>query len=322
MNFDSAKFWAVVLLVGCTSRNLDLDESEAETEEALNVAGKWDCYSRPEPERSSPQEPPMAVSHALRVADYTHPGEPPVDVYVRACPIGDPSCIAPVSLNGSEIFATSAGQFDLPFGFDGYLELQASGYTAMTYYFGGPLVGMPPNAAAGGSTAEDPWITSGSEISMLRVDDYERLLSSWSVSVDPGRGMLMFHVLDCSNDPATDVTLALEAESDVVPWISVGGVPVAHEHPVATDADGFAGFANVAPGTIVAESVVSCSVSDDGTTPAPRFRLSSIGAGAGVVASEPCSSGAAETVHSRSAFRVRPGWVTMTELRSHYSYRE
>lgn len=338
MNVERVKSWlAIALALGCSSRNLDLDESELETEVASTAPGRWDCYSQPEPERPSPQEPPARVSHVLDVVGFGNPSASPDELYVRACQIADSQCNAPVLIEDARRLGldSSAWQIDLPFGFDGYLEIQAPDYVPMVYYFGGPLIGRPPN---GTNTTEEAWLTSGGEIAMLRFFEYQELLATWNVQPDAGRGLLMLHALDCNYDRTAGVGVALNVENDtgsdtasdtgsdttsgVVPWISVGGVPVTHENPVITDADGFGGFANVPPVTIVAESVVSCTPLDDGTTPPPHFRMSSSGAGTGIAASQPCSSGATETVHSRSAFRVRPGFVTMTELRSHHSYRD
>jgi hypothetical protein len=76
-------------------------------------------------------------------------------------------------------------------------------------------------------------------------DEYVTLVTSGNGSVDPARGALLVHTLDCIGHPAAGVALSLDTmfSPGTDPFYFVSGSPVAGQ--TQTDEEGLGGFANV-----------------------------------------------------------------------------
>jgi hypothetical protein len=315
MNGDTERSWwaipwcAVVLLVGCTSRNLDLDgpgsisdDSSGADPDVSAEYQRWRCLVEA-PELESLSSPaPESVAYTVSLVSYfgPDPSESLRDVTAEACTMLDPNCFEPVATFApTGLIAPQALELQVPFGFDGYVRVTAPNFFPAEYYLSTPV--------------EAPLTQY---IPVLSYGGWEYLRSTWGIELDTNRGFVMLYALDCDGLGVPDVDLSLEVDSGVVPWILVDDVPVTHANPLATGPDGFGAFANMPPGAVVAETIVTCATGTSGAAPvAPRYRLHNIGVDARLTAPEPCSEDNAETVYARSAFRVRAGAITMTELR-------
>jgi hypothetical protein len=179
---------------------------------------------------------------------------------------------------------------DLPYGFDGYLLLTAPDHVPTEYYFQGPLIG----------TYYGETTIAGEPIVLYDSASLADQLYFLGVTPQPDSGFLMVRTRHCYQGLSSGVRLELLG-TDASGWVMLNGLMVANlDGSLGTDADGIAGFSNIpAPTTAILEGVTH-----DDCDPNDPEDVTCL----------------AELRFGRTAVRIRPGSMTITELRPDYGY--
>jgi hypothetical protein len=273
----------VGLLSSCSDRDMNLDDDGA----AETPDDELNGMRQPRWDCSGASQLPdsqaelyLAAAVGSALGDYV----PVPGLRARLCQISDSECILP--LPESEPTADSQGFYWVTArvlaGFEGFLQLVAPDHVPADYYFGGPILREVRHD-------EDPLL-------LQPVPTWQPSLRDLGVADDPATGAVIVSTLDCNNSKSDGVRVTLQGSG--VAWVSRNGLKMRNDDgEIATDVTGTAGFVNVAPGVVHIEgrAQVSCAQGSD------------------------CSDAPWEVVGSVFA-RVRPGRITLIELRRDYSY--
>ena len=251
------------------------------------VDPEWSCVGEI-PDHGLPELP--AVAYVVPIVDFANPLIAP-QVDIEICIITDLNCTTPVTdglvaaglppISQPDPMRPYLHQITLPYEFEGYLQLTATGYLTTNYYFGGPMIGDPRNPAM-------PQLVVGETLPMPRVtsiDEFFSLLSS--EPRDTSTGLLALRVLNCERERSARVRLnLLTTDSGAAGWTLINNQPATDTDPIETDSRGVSGFANIrAPITALVE----------GTLPDGRR-------------------------YGGNGWAVRPNQLTVGEVRTDYTY--
>jgi hypothetical protein len=250
------------LVVACSDRNIDLESDPslvasgdaAMTDDTIVADPAWSCLgeARPYP---TPNPQPAVVVYDTTFGSFVNPAEPPGDLALRVCLLSDAYCSSPLQEVTSPVRGAILMPLELPFGFHGYLRLDAPAYASAEYYLGGPMLG---------DSLGEPMVR-GEPIAMLDFNDISSLFAAGGLTADPLLGMVVLRAVDCEGRRAPGVQLSVGAGD--VPWVLVNGLPVFSEAPrLSTDASGIAGFVNLPPGNLLIEGHITATGATYGTT--------------------------------------------------------
>jgi hypothetical protein len=166
--------------------------------------------------------------------------KPMVGVNASLCGKLDLECAAPGATTQSD--STGTVHFDIAPLFDGYVQLLADGYDPT-------MVFLPPTA--------EP--LSLGVVPLASVTAVTLLGGQLGKSVMPDKGRVLLTTTGCDKQPAAGVMIqGQNMGADATGFYAVGGLP--SFSGTSTDSSGFAGFFNVAPGSITLEAQL-----EDGT---------------------------------------------------------
>jgi hypothetical protein len=181
-------------------------------------------------------DPSAAVSLTLHITDYL--SNKPVDgLVVRACPVADVLCQAPVAtVEGNDGSADVV--LHLPYGFAGFLDLTAKDTIETLFYFGKPLVG----------TVDKAMTLAGSSA----IDGLAALALQANVTIDRSAGITFAQAFDCEGKAAGGIRF--EASEAANSFFVVNGLPSLDAQLTVRDEAANAaggGFFNLQPGFAV-----------------------------------------------------------------------
>jgi hypothetical protein len=194
----------------------------------------------------------------IPVVDFANPPTPVMGLTIQVCQINDFNCNNPVPPELVQVRQPDPTRLyinllNLPYGFDGYLRMNAPGYIQNEYYFLGPIVGDP-----------DGETILADAIGMPRLTTVETFFESFGGGVqrDPTKGLIAMRIFDCGElqrRRAAGVRLEMLADSSTALGFTIlnGQLASASTPPLETDARGVAGFANVTPAVVALEGVLS-----------------------------------------------------------------
>jgi hypothetical protein len=295
------------LLSSCSDRDMNLDDEETTPGGGGGGGGdvsppsRWRCLNDPPmfAPGAAATEPSSSQSlYGVLVLDSAAMA-PMMSLDLAVCQIVDSDCRQPI-LTGSpvgvedvinppltppDVMTDPEGWlvFLLPDGFEGYLQLEAPAYMPTDYYFGGPL--------------RQSESILGYPILLQPMEMWDRSLYDLGVPIEPGTGALTVRALDCDTTKSAGVRLSLNGAG--TPWVLRNGLMTRNDDgELETDTTGMAGFVNVPPGVVLIEgrAQVSCAAGSDCPEDTPWEVVSSV------------------------STRVRPGRITLVELRHDYSY--
>lgn len=256
---------------------------------------RWSCLSQEPGLQTYGRDELAAVTYVVPIGSVLSPTVMPEGLAIALCQINDVVCSAPLTPAINEALEVPPGvlALDIPYGFEGYLMLTAPGYVPTMYYFQGPIIGFDGAAYVVGEPIllyDAP--TLGDQLYLL--------LSGVEAGLSVDAGFLTVRAIDCLGQVSNGVRVELVGAS-APGWVELNGLMVLnYDGSLTTDASGIAGFVNqAAPGTMIVEGVAPA---DCGSNDSPD--------GA-------CSP---EQRYGRMAVRVRPGAMTITELRPDYGY--
>lgn len=205
----------------------------------------WGCLAEGfQPDNS----PPMGLGFVLSVVDFNNPNPSATlpGLEVGVCQIRDENCSQNLAGEGGGVAVQAvegepaAFQMGLPFGFEGFLRMTATGYLNTEYYFADEL---SMNLEGG-----DPPVVVGETITLPRGDRIQDFFDSVASTQDEAAGILALRTFDCLGARASGVQVVLENPSgDEIPWVFSGGIPL---QGLLTDDQGVGGFANVPEGPV------------------------------------------------------------------------
>lgn len=228
------------------------------------VAGPWDCLGSTRP-RMPPIQRPPGVAFVVPIVDFANPPTPPRDLRILVCQDNDFDCTQPLPIPDMQPEGAPAyvHQLNLPFGFEGYLRLTATGYIQSEYYFLGPVIGGPNGEQ----------VIYGDGIGLPRNDTIDNFFDQFGQGAarQAGTGLVGLRVYDCRNESAeaqqartvnqlrraTGVRLEL-VNSEARAWTLVGGRPAAPapgNPSLSTDDRGVAGFFNIQPMALIVQAI-------------------------------------------------------------------
>jgi hypothetical protein len=181
-------------------------------------------------------DPSKAVSLTMHIRDYLS-NAPVSGLVLRACPVADVLCQAPVGTVEDEDGSADV-TLELPFGFAGFLDLTAKDTIETLFYFGKPLVSsVDKTLQVTGSTA---------------IDGLAALALQANVTIDRSTAILFAQALDCNGKAAGGIHFEASATADS--FYVVSGLPNLDAQLTvrdeATNAAG-GGFFNLEPGFAV-----------------------------------------------------------------------
>lgn len=209
---------------------------------------EWDCLDDTPP--AAPAMPLPGVAYVVPVVDFANPPTPIPGLKIKVCQTGDRDCAIPVksSVTQPDPMRPFLYRVDLPYGFDGYLDLSAENYIGTEYYFGGIVVGgQDGQASITGEAIPPPTLVTADNL----VKDLARSVR------DPDKGILAVRTIDCNGKRAAGVTVRLKENlDDALAYTLIRNLPVFAVPPRPTDSRGVAGFVNVRDGTVEVEGVL------------------------------------------------------------------
>lgn len=220
---------------------------------------QWRCLppSMPEPPTFPDQLP--GVAYIVPIVDFANPPTPPGNLTISVCqildtecerPLTPPNCVMPACVpppTNPDPARPYIFQVSLPFGFTGFLKMEAMGYLTTEYYFGGPMRGNP----AGGDM---PQVIIGQEIPMVRDSVVEGFYTQLNVEPVPRTGLLALRTLDCNGARAEGVRVEMLNE-EATGWTLISDLPQSDDQSIPTDERGVTGFANIPPRGVVVEGI-------------------------------------------------------------------
>lgn len=159
--------------------------------------------------------------------------EPLPGVQATLCAKLDVDCTSPLA---SPITSDSNGlvSFNVPGGFNGYLELTSSTIVPTLYFFNPPIVSNT---------------TSPQDVSLLQPADVMGLGEGAGVTLLSDRGIIILTALDCQGNPAPGVDFSVSnGDPMTAVFYAVGMLPQNDAGAPCTGISGYAGLANVPPG--------------------------------------------------------------------------
>jgi hypothetical protein len=172
----------------------------------------------------------------MHVRDYLA-NTPVSGLVLRACPVADVLCQAPVATVEDEEGSADV-TLELPFGFAGFLDITAKDTIETLFYFGKPLV----------SSLDKPLLVAGS----TAIDGLAALALQASVTIDRSAAISFAQAFDCDGKAASGVHFEASATADS--FYVVSGLPNLDAQLTvrdeATNAAG-GGFFNLEPGFAV-----------------------------------------------------------------------
>jgi hypothetical protein len=176
-------------------------------------------------------------------------------VSIIACESLDTTCKTPVG-SPAVTGANGRANIEVPWGFDGYLQITGPGLYPALLYLAAPV----PNAL----------VDDGLDIGLFDPADVDYIAGAAHFQVDPAMGGAFIFPVSCGNLAVPYLTGATVAasplSSESVEFYLVGGTP--DRAAMATDVSGTAGIANLTPGNVT----FTASLGQD-TKSAPVLRL-------------------------------------------------
>jgi hypothetical protein len=159
-------------------------------------------------------------------------GEPMSGVPGRVCRKLDATCTDPV-LAGLVSDATGRIIITVPQGFDGYLELTATGAMRGSYFFSPPLT----------ADREIP------SVPILQASALTTFATLAGANLMADRGQLMVGAHSCVGQPAEGVSFSsVEGDASTVAFYMIKSIPSTKQS--ATDTSGRGGLLNLPPGSV------------------------------------------------------------------------
>jgi hypothetical protein len=245
---------------------------------------EWACLEKPlEPVAQEPAR----VTYTVAIVDFdSQPYSPTLvkGLEIQVC--GSPSCDPPASApevvinNPLEGLPPYVYAIEMPYGFsNGSLRLTAPGYAPMDYVFNGPLIGAPDGG----------YRVSGLTIPLLKATTRDTIYHDLGLpgDVDLTRGVLALRTLNCLRDPKANARAAgvrlqavpMPPPEPAVAW-TLSTSNRATPARLETDSRGVAGFVNVLPLVYDVQGVAQNG-----------------------------------RVYGRTSIAVRPGVITLAEIR-------
>jgi hypothetical protein len=193
-----------------------------------------------------PSSGPDTVSVGFDVLDFTTL-EPPKDLKIKVCAPTDVSCTDPLA---DDITSDADGNvmFELPFGFKGYYELDAPGFTPSLSYDNRPAIA-------------DGTIPGPRLVTPQAVQD---LAGLGGESIDANLGTVVLEAVDCEGGAGDGVRFVKKEEEDQRPFYFEGGLPDRELDRTALTTEleptgqprSIGGFSNVKPGFVTFEATL------------------------------------------------------------------
>jgi hypothetical protein len=242
----------------------------------------WSCLGQDE--RAPVSTPGVdRVTYVASVLDFGNPALSPPGIDLGICQLADVYCAAPLPVSMTVLASMSMSAFfPRPSAWAIELPLLFEGYINLTAPGYVPAQYFFGGPMVAGAGGEQA--VTGEPITMFTENGVPSLFDAVGVVRDPAFGLLLLRTVDCRGQRAPGVQLRLRGAG--VPWVLVNGLPILSDPPLATDASGTAGFLNVPPGNLLIEGYVP----------------------------------AGDATYGRTAVRVRPGQITMAEIRPDYGY--
>ena len=234
---------AVAVAGGCTSlvqsdrvqcsTNDDCTRRGGEFTNSICVAqlcetpGPWSCLGHV----VWPTPGPGTVTATLTTTDLIT-SRPVPGVPARVCRKLDTACADPVL---TDLVSDAAGRLVIvvPQGFDGYVELSATGAMRGSYFFYPPLT----------SDREIP------AVPILQATELATFASLAGANLMAERGHLMVGARSCVGLPVEGVSFSsLEGDASTAPFYMILGIPSSKQP--ATDTSGWGGLLNLPPGSV------------------------------------------------------------------------
>jgi hypothetical protein len=193
--------------------------------------------------------PSEQVLYVVPIADFLS-SQPPPGLTIGLCRLQDIECTAPTPVQPMPVPMTPpvVVGIPIPYGFEGYLKLNATDYVPTDYYFSGPMIGSPPPQRTA--------IVRGEAIPMLTQATRENLYGDVMQTRTPGTGILAIRAINCLGARAADVALETLTPGLVdFGWSLVANLPSGGDPPVTTTR-GVAGFGNVRPGSVQVQGLM------------------------------------------------------------------
>ena len=190
-------------------------------------SGPWSCLGQV----SWPTSTAGTVTATLTTTDLVT-GQPISGVPGRACRKLDTTCADPV-LTGLVSDATGRIIVTVPQGFDGYLELTATGAMRGSYFFYPPLT-------------SDREIPSVPVLQMSALTTFAALVG---VNLMAERGHLLVGARSCLGQPAEGLSFSsVEGDAATAAFYMIKSIPSTKQP--ATDTSGWGGLLNLPPGSV------------------------------------------------------------------------
>lgn len=185
----------------CSAEQICERLSQEEAEQALWET-RYPCLFEA-PDIATRSADPKTVR--VRALDYYFEAPVQSTIHVRACDVKD-SCTRPL-FEGE--YDDSIIELTLPGDFDGYLELQAEGYTSMLAYNKLLMVDDSPY---------DTVLFIPEGIIKAVTEDADDML-------EPDTGLVLVEMLDCDGRAADGVSIIIDDNPDIPPWYIDGLLP-------------------------------------------------------------------------------------------------
>jgi hypothetical protein len=189
--------------------------------------------------------PQAAIIYAVPIVDFANPIQTPVaGLIVKVCQTNDRNCDTPLPVPIMPDDELPYVQLiAVPYGFLGYLRLEAPSYVPTEYNFGGPMVGSLDRQA----------VVRGEAIPMLRQVTMTNLFGDVRQVQQPGTGVLAIRTINCLGQRAAGVLLD-PIDPVGFQWTLIQNFPKGGSEP--TDMRGVAGLGNVEPGVITVQALI------------------------------------------------------------------
>jgi hypothetical protein len=174
--------------------------------------------------------------------------KPLAGVAVSLCDLLDSNCVFPLP---PQYQSNPDGQveFDLPAGFDGYLQTEGPGIYPT-------LIFLP---RTGNQRMSIP------TISLVPASFYPTMIKGVGTEVAEDRSLILVTALDCQGIPTVGVSLTSpQADSQTASFILAGGMP--SRVAASTDESGGGGFSNIPAGGVLISATLAASNRLVGTT--------------------------------------------------------
>lgn len=240
----------------CISTGVCEEDNEVTEDSGLDPdpsTTPWGCLTNP---YRPPAERPENVLFAMAVVDFNNPSAEVAipGLNIQVCQPSDLTCAQPLTGTPQMPGPIRVLQMvpdqppplflvGLPFGFNGYLRLNAPGFLQTEYYFFGEL-GLN---FEGLGTESMPPLVRGETITLPQEDRIAEFFDAITRTPrDVDTGIVALRTFDCQGNRAADVSLEILSDTtgDEIPWVFSQGYPL---RDTKTDSQGVAGFANLSP---------------------------------------------------------------------------